>query len=270
MKIIKILLLLTIFISVSAYAEDNLLVDTNEDEIISVVGFGDSISYGRGDGYEVGEFVDSPAIPGASEGYLKRVRELAGLATQNASDPGEFFTTDGILRFPSVVVNSSSDIVAILEGTNDTGIGVSSGDYRQELQKAINITKVTGKTPVLFTLLPPCCSRSGREPFTRDYSQMVRYVAGINNIKIADIERAWDSTCSSIASCHLYNIPDGLHPNTAGYDVIGQTFLATLYGIDIFSLEGASKLEEVLGLEEGAVSVIPDEVALVEEGESNE
>ena len=60
----------------------------------------------------------------------------------------------------------------------------------------------------------------------------------------------------------MYNLPDGIHPNTRGYDAIAQTVLATLYGIDIFAAQGAADLEAALGLAAGTVIVRPDPAAL--------
>jgi hypothetical protein len=75
---------------------------------------------------------------------------------------------------------------------------------------------------------------------------------------LADIARAFASTCDNLNKCQLLNVPEGLHPNTLGYDVIAQTVLATLYGIDIFSQSGASELAGALGVETSVIKVKPE------------
>lgn len=234
-----------LFLFVLPLQAEDFLKDLTGDGAINVMGFGDSISYGQGDSFSPG-------------GYLKRVREQAGISTENRSVPGEYLTQGGISRISGSLSASSSDIVAILEGTNDAGVQISSAEYRKQLQKMINIIKASGRQPVLFTVLPPCCSRVERIPFTSDYSKVVKSIAAWNDVPVADIEKAWYTTCDSIANCFLYNREDGLHPNRLGYDVIAHTFLATLYGIDIFKNGGADKLKDALGLDDGEVIVKPE------------
>ena len=175
----------------------------------------------------------------------------------NLAVPGEFFTGGGIARFGSTVAASNADVVVFLEGANDAGAVVDGDVFQANLQKAVNIAEVLGRQMVLLTVLPPCCNRMTRVPITRGYSREIRAVASWNNLPLADIEMAWDTTCNSLSSCQLYNIPDGLHPNNAGYDVIGETLLATLFDIDIFASNGASSLGDALGLGEGAVTTQP-------------
>lgn len=239
---------------------ENFLEDTNDDNRIEVIGFGDSISYGVGDGTSPGDIIEFGPRTDGSLGYLQRLRENAGLVTRNLGVPGEFFTKNGIERFPNAVRSSSGDIVVILDGTNDARRVFPESHYRRALQQAVNITRALGKKIVLFTVLPTCCNREGGTAFTRVYSRSVREIAQINKVGLADIERAYASSCQDKAKCELLNRPEGLHPNTRGYDVVAQTLLATLAGINIFAPGGAAQLESAYGLPAGSVIVIPDEV----------
>jgi lysophospholipase L1-like esterase len=240
-----------------------LLEDQNGDELITVDGFGDSICYGTGDGTQPGDFVENAPLTDGTRGWLQRVRTLTGIRTNNLGVPGDRFTDEGIERFPGALTGNS-DIVAILDGTNDARFGTSPDDYRNNLQRAINVARARGKQAVLFTLLPPCCSRAGGDAFTRGYSSIVRELAIINSVALADIERAWDSTCPDLESCSLYNRPDGLHPNTRGYDAVAQVFLATLAEIDIFSDEGQMNLADAIGIPIESIVVVPDAVTIQE------
>lgn len=228
-------------------AEDDFSQDRNGDGITSVLGFGDSIAFGRGDQYLPGQFVEAPLITDGSLGYLKRLRSVAGIPTTNAGNPGEFFTIGGFERLASLIQSSNADIVAILEGVNDAGIQASTGEYRLKLQKAINIAKALDKLPVLFTLLPPCCDRFYFEPFTRDFSKLIRALGEWNDIPVIDIEAAWDQTCAGFDQCFLFNRPDGLHPNKSGYDLIAHLFLQQIFNINF--LDGTSA-EDFLNTED--------------------
>ncbi len=256
----KTIFILFLFIAFSSnfVAAQELLQDLNGDGVITVVAFGDSISYGQGDYESPGEEVELPDVTNGSAGYLKRVRELAGLETVNESVPGEIFTTSGIYRFSSAIATSNADIVGILEGANDVGLQVSTSEYLIQMQKAINIAKSQDKEVVLFTVLPTCCNRAGRTLFTTEFSGIIRELGRRNQVTVADIEKSWQTTCAGDRDCYLFNIPDGLHPNNVGYDVLGQTFLASLYDINIFATDGAGLLESALGLETGTVIVKPE------------
>jgi lysophospholipase L1-like esterase len=257
-------LLLTANASSQDSSSQDLLQDKNGDELIVVDGFGDSITFGTGDGNLPGEFVETSGGTDGNNGYLRRIRELAGVLTINSGLPGENFVASGVNRLPGVLSSSSGDILALMEGVNDAGIQVSSDDYRTAYQQAINVIIALGKTPLLLTLPPPCCDRAGQAPFTRAYSRIIRELALLNSAVLADIERAWDSTCVNRSQCELFNVPEGLHPNSRGYTVIGQTVTASLFGVNIFAQDGAALLEERLALEPGTIIVRPDEVTIQE------
>jgi len=240
-------------------AQDFMLEDVNGDGLISYLGFGDSITFGVGDGTEPGDFVVvSPSTDG-SAGYIPRLAQLTGLMVDNSGVPGEELTRGGIQRLPNVMLTTSADIVGFFEGANDAVFRVSTTDFRRSLQRAINVMLALNKKPLLMTIPPPCCDRASLAFFTTAYNTIIRDRAYVNDLPVADLERAWFSTCNDINFCDLFNVPEGLHPNSKGYDVIAQTVAASLFGVDIFSLSGAAELESVLGLEEGTIIVVPDE-----------
>ncbi len=259
MKLPVYLLFVALLIAPAVSAQE-LLDDRNGDGLIVVDGFGDSIAFGVGDGTSPGQSVEKAPLTNGSLGYLQRVRTYTGIRTNNIATPGERFTTDGIERYPGVV-SDNSDLVAILDGTNDARDQTSGDRFRETLQTAVNVARAGGKEVVLFTLLPTCCDREGGTAFTSSYSAIIRELAAVNEARVADIERAFASTCQNKEECELLNRPEGLHPNTKGHEVIAQTFLATLADINIFARDGASKLAGALGLEESDIVVVPDEIA---------
>ncbi len=248
---IRHVLFITLFLLMlggrAAFGQDLAITDTNGDGVVSSIAFGDSITYGVGD------------ASGLS-GYPTRVSTLLGIPVTNVGDPGEILTVDGVNRFPSVLATSSADAVLILEGVNDAVHRIDSAEVRRTYQRLVNVAQVLGKSPILMTLPKPCCDHGALSPFTESYSAEVKDIAALNGLSYVDLERAWNSTCQNKNECELYNLPEGLHPNATGYDVLGQTIAASMLGINIFGIDGAKDLEDALGLAEGSVIVKPDEV----------
>ncbi len=240
--------------SVSA---QSLLVDKNGDGVVSVMAFGDSITFGVGDGVSPGEVVEVAPQTDGREGYPLRIESLYGISVENRGLPGEEIANGGADRFVSAVRSSSADVVVIVEGVNDSLYRRDAGEFSRFLQKIINVCVASNKTPVLATLQAPCCNHGGREPFTQSYSVAVDHLGFVNDLRVVDLERAWQTTCQNKEECELYNLPEGLHPNIRGYDVMAQTILAGLLGIDIFAVDGATQLEGAIGGAPGTVIVKP-------------
>lgn len=254
-------LILTSFISHTALAQDS-LIDLNGDGLITILAFGDSITYGVGDGVAPGVVAQDVPVSDGTVGYPQRLGALLGVAVVNAGVPGEEFAVDGFARFPQALAASAADTVILMEGANDAVHQLDPGEYRRLLQRVVNVARVQGRAVLLATLPPPCCDHAPLSLFTGAYSGAVKRVAALNDLRVIDMQRAWVTTCSSLGQCDLYNLPEGLHPNTKGYDVIAQNSASAIYGIDIFSADGASNLEAALGLPAGTVVVKPDGVAV--------
>ena len=244
----------------AAVAEDSLLTDINGDGAVSYLAFGDSLTYGLGDGIAPGAEVYGFEGVGASGGYPKRIAALAQIAVSNQGIPGEEINEGGVARFANVIGGSSADLVSVLEGFNDSIGKLETSQYRSDLQKMINVSHYFGKSMLLMTLPTPCCGHAGESLFTNSYSNVVSDLGLLNDLPVVDLRRAWRTTCVNSGECELFNLPEGLHPNTLGYDVIAQTILASLYGIDIFVEGGAAELEGTLGLEPGSVVVKPEAI----------
>lgn len=236
---------LLLLINGGLQAQGLVLEDINRDGAVTLLAFGDSITAGVGD-------------ESGLEGYPARVSTLIGVPVSASAIPGEELVEDGVRRFPSALVGANVDAVLIFEGENDAIRQVSSSDVSRTYQRMVNVARVLGVTPVLSTLTPPCCEHAGPALFTSAYSAIAHQLAIDNQIQIVDLERAWRSTCVNKEECELFNLPEGLHPNSSGYTVIAQTIAASLFGIDIFSPAGAAELEGALGLEQGSVLVKPD------------
>ena len=236
-----------LFFPAFAFTENlqSLLVDADGDGVVTVLAFGDSITSGVGDEEDLG-------------GYPARLENLLKLNVINAGVPGEVLTEEGVYRYPEVFLRSNPDLVLIMEGANDAREPVDDDIYQRAVQRLINVTVSSGRTPVLMTLPQPCCNHFFLEPATPRYSAVLRALAAMNDVPLVDLEHVWGTTCGNTAECELYNIPEGLHPSSLGYTAIAQAAAARLMGIDIFSPDGAQRLEEQLGLPAGTVIVRPD------------
>ena len=254
------IILIQVFLLGSARAQESLLSDLNGDGVVSVMAFGDSITYGVGDGVVPGVNVEVAQETDGRGGYPKRIEQSYGISVENRGLPGEELAKGGVARIVSAVKSSKADFVVFLEGANDAIFRLDSGEYARFLQKVINVCRSLGKKVAVATLQTPCCNRAGREPFIASYNEVVKELAGVNDLAVIDLDRAWRSTCQNKEECELYNLPEGLHPNTLGYDVMGQTILAALLGINIFAADGAAQLEQALGATAGTVIVKSDEV----------
>ncbi|MDC0357497.1 GDSL-type esterase/lipase family protein [Oligoflexia bacterium] len=256
MKLFKVyVLLFCIGLSpIQLVAEELVFQDNNGDGTIRFLAFGDSITFGVGDGVSAGAFVEEVS-GGHGGGYPKRVSDMTDIKVTNAGFAGEIFTEEGYRRLPGLLSNAKADFLVFLEGANDATFQVGSSAYRLALQKVINVAFASNVGVVLVTLPPPCCNHAGLDFFTGAYNQVMRSLANINDVFLADVEKNWLFVCSDPKQCGLLNLPEGLHPNAKGYDLIAQTVLATLYGIDLLEVGGSAKLEATLGLEPGSLII---------------
>jgi lysophospholipase L1-like esterase len=234
----------------SVLAQESLLQDFNNDNTVSVIAFGDSLTFGLGDIYSPGQVITeiNPSLSGG--GYPAILSGMIGLPIANAGVPGEVFVSDGVGRLPRVLQSANADVLLFMQGTNDAVFQVNAGSFRNRLQRVINVALALGERPVLLTLPPTCCLRAGQNLFIDSYNQQIFRLQNLNQIPVADVNRAFRTTCENKRQCELLNVPEGLHPNSVGYQVIAETVAATLNGIDIFSEAGRAELAQVLGVDE--------------------
>lgn len=245
----------------SASAQDlSLLTDVNGDGTVRMIAFGDSITYGVGDGTVPGQVVSEAPRTDGHGGYCARVETTSGVLVDNSGVPGEELTIDGVERFPGVVGASPADIVILFEGSNDALHKTDANFFEQDYQRTVNVARFMGKVPVVVSLPPTCCDRAGRTPFIDALNTSIQNVAAANELRVADVAHAFQTTCSNPEECELLNLPEGLHPNSKGYDVISQVILAAVAGIDIFAPDGAKNLETAFNLPAGSVIVKPNPV----------
>lgn len=254
-----LLIVLAVCAGEAAAQQEPFLRDRDGDGIVKYLAFGDSITYGVGDGVPLGEIVDEPPRTDGSGGYPARLRSLLGIPVVNAGLPGERLVEGGRARFPGVLLAQRSDIVGIEEAANDAvGLDKTPTDrYGLALQRLVNIVRALNSEPLLITTPLPCCEDAGYRPFIATFNGEMRRIAQINEVQLADIERAWRTSCTDPQQCEYFVLPDGLHPNSTGYHLMAQTIAAALLEIDAFAEGGAALLESALGLPAGSVLIRP-------------
>lgn len=242
--------------------ENSLLLDTNGDGILQVAAFGDSITRGMGDDHSPGDDVESASleIPTGEAGYPLRIERILGVGVTNLGDPGEDLTIRGISRFASLVLSKHYDVIFFMEGSNDGFIAAPSSSVAHAYQTAINIAKMAGTNVIMLTMPPVCCGHDGLGRFIDSYRDQVHHVAVVNGLAIADVDHAFRNTCN-VGNCYLLNLPEGLHPNHEGYDIMTEAVLAAAFKIDLFSPTGRTDLETTLLLPPGSVQTEPDPIA---------
>lgn len=238
----------------------SLLQDFNGDGTVSMIAFGDSITYGEGDFQSPDSSVSVANHPARPAGYPNRVEGFLGVPVANAGVGGEQLLDGGLPRMLRLISQFRPDILLIMEGSNDARVPVSAPRYHRAIQTAINVATALGVRVVIGTVPLTCCGHSFLQGAINTYNPVLRSLAVVNNFQLADVSHAMSNYCGGDPSCRLLNRPEGLHPNILGYDVIGETFTAALLKIDLFAPDGPTLLAQALGIPPTDINTPPDPV----------
>lgn len=237
---------------------DSYLQDFNGDGQIRILAFGDSLTRGVGDFAEAHQDITIATSPSSEAGYPLRVEGYLGVSVDNGGVPGERLTDEGLPRLASTIRGYAPDVVIISGGSNDAIIRVRPSVYFRSVQAMVNISQALGARVLLLTTPPSCCERAGLKLFTDSYDSEMRLLAGINSVALVDIEQAYENSCNGNAECFLLNLPEGLHPNIEGYDVMGEMVAGSLLGIDMLSSAGQQLFAEALALDPTSLKTVPN------------
>lgn len=224
----------------------------------SATAFGDSITRGVGDFSGPESFVEFASTPVANQeaGYPLRIETFLEVAISNRGNPGEQVTDGAITRFVNELSRTPDNTILLSGGSNDSIFRVPAGQVFRALQTMINFAKVRGKEVILVNITPVCCDREDRESIIESYNDQYGALAALNNLRLADVFKGFLNTCGGVLDdCFLLSRPEGLHPNSVGYDVMGEVISAQLLGVDIFTLEGQGQFASAVGF---APTTIPD------------
>ena len=174
--------------------------------------FGDSITRGYGS--------DTGGYPPKLSDLLNGNSRPAAVA--NFGEDGES-TYQGIDRIDSVLAAFPAHLILIQEGTNDVILGISVYSSVYNLQGMITKAKSANVTPLIATL-PSCDRNGGQTVIPNEWNPTIKSLASSNKIAVVDI---YSATLPSWAA----NFPDGVHPNDTGYQIMANTWYATLSGM---------------------------------------
>jgi lysophospholipase L1-like esterase len=212
----------------------------NQNLTLNFLAYGDSITGCYYDSYY--GWMDPPDFPAC--GYEKRVYDW--LNQQYGFCPGKlaFFnygwggqtTKDGLLRFYDTIMNpaldrlyptgatvTTSNLIIIMEGTNDFNQGVDDITIYYNLREMVSLAKIANKQVIIATI-PPNYSTIYIDSQNRipDFNNFyIRSIAGEYNIPVADVY-------SRLAGHPDWMADDGLHPNGAGFDQMADEFYQTI------------------------------------------
>ncbi len=181
---------------------------TTDSNSATIIAFGDSITAGHSS---------------RSGGYPPKLNSLLNENNKpsiviNKGVSGEK-TPAGVGRIGRVLAGTPSNLILIMEGTNDIRGGLSLETTRHNLESMINQSKAAGVTPVLATLTPS--DRNGSATVIPNYwNPMIKNLASSTSIPLADQYAAILPTWGSSNA-------DGLHPNDTGYWTVARTW----YGV---------------------------------------
>jgi lysophospholipase L1-like esterase len=153
---------------------------------------------------------------------------IDGLSMDCQGGPPE--QSGAFVRYAGAVSLHPYGALLLMEGAND--VNEAPGDSCV-LPKAIGVikrmvddAKGRGMAVVLATIppsIPPgCCNRTVGHDFVPVYDNMLRALAGAENIQLADVYTAFGSDAPSLIGF------DGLHPNVSGYHRIADTFFTAI------------------------------------------
>jgi lysophospholipase L1-like esterase len=176
----------------------------------------------------------------------------------NAGVPGNT-TVQALKRLESDVLQKRPDTAVLLFGINDAAVDVwknppatqprtSLEAYRANLKTCVAALKTLGVRVVLMTPSPVYWSETtlklyGKTPYApedpdgfnvllRTYAVAVREVAREENVTLVDVFEAFKRHPAIQAGQASRLLPDGMHPNSEGQEVIAEALLSSLCALD--------------------------------------
>ncbi len=206
-----------------------------EDEALTVVAFGDSIT--------------------AADKWQKYVEQEYGIDIINAGVGGDS-THTAMSRFKQAVINRSPDIVFISLGTNDAAIDMAKytplEDYKENMRYYIDECKKIGAkvivnvpTPVVDSIYLTRHEAAPFEPYGGPngllslYAQAAIEVAIEKNVVYVDLNARFLKT-----EDYTRFFPDGVHPSDTGYKIYGETVNAVFERIWIGDLNDDGAVDQ--------------------------
>jgi lysophospholipase L1-like esterase len=198
---------------------------------IGFLAFGDSITAGVGDDAARTE-----------KGYPPRLQSLlvaAGVqATVLSSGKGGETTVEGLTRLDGVLstLGSSTEVMLLMEGTNDISQGIGIETIRFDLGEMARKAEVRGLSVVHATTIPriPGANVDAANVTNLTLAETIRDLSGLRGRRTADPFEVFSGLTDLFTRYYSPETPDPVgHPNAAGYDQLAQLFFDVLRERDL-------------------------------------
>jgi lysophospholipase L1-like esterase len=138
-------------------------------------------------------------------------------------------TSDGRSRLSQVLAGRQYQVLLLMEGANDLAAQTTASMQRAlaNMRSMVDDAKNRGVAVFLATIPPEnpdaCCPRRGSAAsWVPPYNDGLRNVAAARNVPLVDVYQAFNGDTSTLIDF------DGLHPTSAGYQLIAETFFASI------------------------------------------
>ena len=155
--------------------------------------------------------------------YAGQTISVFNLGKSNETAP------EGAARLSGALANGSYQALLLMEGANDIADRDSRTMQRalDAVRSMVQIAKGRGLKVFLATLPPQnpngCCPNRGLSAtMVVPYDDGLRAIAGSENVPLVDVYQAFGGDTTTLVDF------DGLHPTAAGYQVIADTFFASI------------------------------------------
>ena len=197
--------------------------------------FGDSMTAGEivseGSGFSrTLKVVPEKAYPADLQRDLTNLyqTQAQAISVANQGKPSEP-AVDGYARLHSLLSGSSWEVLTLMDGANDLGARdlVIAQAGLDAIRKMVQDAKSHGLKVFLGTLPPQnktaCCPQRGlAEDLVPVFNGGVRGIAASEGVTLVDVYDAFHGDNTTLIDF------DGLHPTTAGYQVIADTFFKSI------------------------------------------
>ena len=215
--------------------------------VTRILAFGDSLTAGVVSAPvpgAAGQLAPHAAYPRKLEQRLAQGYPVQQITVVNQGLPGEFAAA-ALPRLRAVLAVHRPEVVLLMEGTNDLGLSMATGDAAlYAIDSMLGAIQASGATPVLATI-PPIRAIGGRAVpagRVRPYNGRLRSLAAARGVPLVDVHAVLGrGECSDGASPALSCIGgDDLHPTEQGYELIAGAFFDYLVGAHDLPVAGAA------------------------------
>jgi len=191
--------------------------DFGDNDPSIVVAIGDSITFGNHD-----NGIDScDEMYREIHGFCPRLEGLTGKTVINQGECGEK-SAGGLDRIGDVLAAYRPGVILIDYSPNDVFEG--SNAVIGNLREMIAIARENKTVPILGTLVPAVGEHEGWMPFIKDLNTKILALCEEEDVPCADHFRAFVNDASYQEMPYSLLDTDGLHPNSAGYELMAETW----------------------------------------------